>query len=376
MSSARPLAPPVERLAIVGAGLIGASVALAAAGRGSRVAVHDADPAVRRRAAEVGIPGVAASLADAVADAELVVVAVPSGAVAAVVMEVLALAPGAVVTDVAGLKAPVVDAVERGAATSGRDASRFVGGHPMAGSERSGPEAADAALFQGAAWVLTPTERTDDEALRRASAFVAGCGARALVLGPERHDELVAIVSHLPQLVASALVDTAAESVDELDALLAVAGPGFRDTTRVAAGDAAPWAELVLGNAPALVAALDALGARLAGLSGAIAAGRGEDVTALLARASDARRRLVPKSDAPGVDLVVPVRDEPGALAVVTRVLGEAGINVEDLSMRHATHGGVGALLVRVRADAQARALRALGEAGVAAHVDGERLGG
>ncbi len=355
------------RIAVDGVGLIGGSVALAARGAGwERVRTTDADPDVLRRARELGLPGVTDALDDTLVGADLVVVAVPGPAVVKVVREVAALAPrDAVITDVAGLKATLVEEVE--AALSDADArpERFVGGHPMAGSERSGPEAADPQLFQAAPWVLTPSPVTDDGALASVRSFVASLGARVLVLGPERHDELVTVVSHLPLFVASALVDVAADPVGDVDAVLAVAGTGFRDTTRVAASDAGPWADVVERNAEALAGRLDALGSRVAGLAAAIRAGRRDEVADLLERASRARRRLVPKSDEGVVDVVVPLLDAPGSLAAATRALGEAGVNIEDLSMRHASHADSGVLIVRIRSDALVRAGAALDGAGI-----------
>ena len=366
---------PPSRVAVVGAGLIGGSVALAARAAGcASVLLTDRDPAVLARARALGLPGATEVLADAIADAELVVIAVPAAAVVDVAVAVVRTAPeDAVLTDVAGLKAALVADVESALRAAAADPARFVGGHPMAGSERSGPEAADARLFQAAPWVLTPTASTGDDSLARVRAFVAALGARVLVLGARRHDELVTVVSHLPQFVASALVDVAADSVDDVDALLAVAGTGFRDTTRVAASDAGPWADLVAHNADALADRLATFAARVSGLAAAIRDGRTEEVEALLDRASQARRRLVPKADVEGVDLVVPLRDEPGSLAAATRALGEAGVNVEDLSMRHASHADVGALIVRVRADALERATTALAAAGIGWRIGDER---
>jgi prephenate dehydrogenase len=242
----------------------------------------------------------------------------------------------------------------------------------MAGSERSGPEAAEATLFQGATWVLTPVATTADDTLERVSALVAALGSRVLVLAPERHDELVTVVSHLPQLVASLLTDVAsATAPDALDALLAIAGPGFRDTTRVAASDPGMWTGLVASNAPAIALSLRRYAQALDGLVRAVEQGDSSAITALLERASVARRRLVPKGIVEDtVDVVVPVRDEPGALADATRALGEAGINIEDLTMRHASHADVGALIVRVLATVSVRAIEALRAAGLAAHVE------
>lgn len=232
----------------------------------------------------------------------------------------------------------------------------------MAGSERSGPSAADPSLFVGATWVLTPSERTDDAVLARAGELVRDVGARVLVLDPDVHDTIVGFVSHLPQLVASVLADVAAETVGtERDAVLAVAGPGFRDTTRIAASDPELWLDIVDGNRAAVLRALEAFRLRLDEVVDAV---RGEDAEGLrtvLDRASRARRRLVPKQlDAPVVDLVVPLRDRPGEIGRIAGALGSAGINIEDLAMRHASAADRGSLLVRVVESDRPSALAAL----------------
>lgn len=368
-------AAPFTRVTVVGAGLVGGSVAAAACAAGiAEVVLVDPDPAVRRRASERQLAHrVTDDLAAAVADAELVVVAVPAPVTATVVAEVARSArPDAVLTDVASLKGAVVTAVE--AALAEWRPARFVGGHPMAGSERSGPDAADAELFQGATWVLTPTACTADTALSRLSAFLRDLGARVLALPPDRHDRLVAVVSHLPQVAASALADVAAEATATSgEAVLAVAGGGFRDTTRVAASDPDLWLGILRGNRAAVLDALAALRLRLDGVRDALAAEDWDAVHALLARASAARRELVGKPDVErAVDLVVPLEDRPGTLATATTALGEAGVNVEDLAMRHAADGGRGALLLRVDAAAATRGLEALRRRGLAAHLESD----
>jgi prephenate dehydrogenase len=308
------------------------------------------------------------SWAAAATGAGTVVAAVPPPVIPAVLAEAAGLAlAGAVLTDVAGVKQRVV--TDTVAELGPEAAARFVGGHPMAGSERSGPGAADADLFSGATWILTPTDATSDEALAAVSDLVRAIGARVLVLAPDVHDTIVGLVSHLPQLVASVLADVAAEAVGaERDAVMAVAGPGFRDTTRIAASDPGLWVDIIDGNRPAIGAALDAFAARLDEVRGAVGRRDAEALGSVLRRASEARRRLVPKSiDQPTSDLTVPLRDRPGEIARITGALGSAGINIEDLAMRHATAADRGSLLVRVRRDVAARAVEVL----AAAHVDG-----
>jgi prephenate dehydrogenase len=366
---------------VCGGGLIGTSVALGLLRAGGyEVRVYDEDPAGREALARVLEASgqeamLAPSWAAAAADAQVLVAAVPPNVVA----EVLAIGalhalPTALLTDVASVKGRVVESVLTALATVGDAASRYVGGHPMAGSERSGAGAADAGLFTGATWVLTPSARTSDASLTSATELVTALGARVLVLDPTAHDTIVGLVSHLPQLVASVLAEVAAETVGtERDAVLAVAGPGFRDTTRIAASDPALWLDIVDGNRDAILRALDAFSSRLTVVVDAVRAEDTETLHAVLDRASQARRRLVPKRlDAALVDLIVPLQDRPGSIARISGALGSAGINIEDLAMRHASAADRGSLLVRILADDLTAARAALAAAGVeGAEVEG-----
>lgn len=370
-----PYPPPVRQVAVIGAGLVGGSIARGCRERGlARVVLTDRDPDVRRRAAELGLADeVAADLAGAVAGADLVIAAVPSPVVPEVLTAAAPLAgPAAVLTDAASLKRTLTLELESRLRAGGLGPERFVGGHPMAGTEHSGPEAADAQLFQGATWVLTPTAVTDDAALQRLAGFLRGLGARVLVLPPDQHDRLVAVTSHLPQVVASVLADVAADAVAASgEAVLAVAGGGFRDTTRIAASDPELWLPILGGNRPAVLDALTRYRARLAELHTALETDDAERLRAILARASAARRELVPKERVVELaDLVVPLPDEPGALAAVTTALGTAGVNVEDVAMRHEESGVRGVLLVRIAVAAVPRAVQALHRAGFPAHLD------
>jgi len=359
---------------VCGGGLIGASVALGLLRHGGYlVRIHDDDPAVREALAALLAPTadrvrITTSWEEAAQGADVLIAAVPPPAVASVLLRGAQVAhPQALLTDVAGIKGRIVDAVLAALAPLPDATARYVGGHPMAGSERSGPAAAVADLFTGATWVLTPTEHTSDGALTQAGRLVGELGARVLVLDAEVHDTIVGLVSHLPQLVASVLTDVAAETVGaERDAVLAVAGPGFRDTTRIAASDPALWLDIVDGNRDAVLRALDAFTARLEQVVAVIRAEDREGLRTVLDRASQARRRLVPKRlDADLIDLVVPLEDRPGNIARISGALGSAGINIEDLAMRHASAADRGSLLVRIRAEDLEPARRALIAAGV-----------
>lgn len=364
--------PPV--VAIVGAGLIGGSLALAAREAGvTEVRLTDSDEHVRRRAGVLKLGQVCDTIAECVAGADLVIAAVPSSAVADCLVHAAKHAPHtAVLTDVGSLKRDVVQTVNDALEAASLPASRFVGGHPMAGSEKSGPDASDSQLFHGATWILTPHGNTDDDALQLLSQFLHRLGARVLVLSPKRHDELVAVVSHLPQLVASSLASVAADAIEKTgDALLAVAAGGFRDTTRIAASDPELWMPILRGNREAVLDALDKMISQLAHMRDALSRDAVDDVKATLARARAARQQLVGKADGGAViDLSVPLTDQPGQLAKVAGALGEAGVNIEDIAMRHASARGVGALLVRVSVADATRAMDALAAADIPAQLE------
>jgi prephenate dehydrogenase len=203
-----------ERVAVIGTGLIGTSVALAATRVGCIVTGWDLDPAVASRATRLAGAVVADSLEECVAGAEIVVVAAPIGATAQLVAQALVAAPEAVVTDAASIKSAVV--LQVGALCPSEDMRRFVPGHPMGGSERSGPEHASASLIDGIVWVLTPTAASEESCVERLQSWVSRLGARPVRMPAERHDRLVAFVSHLPQVASTALMGLAAtEEADE-----------------------------------------------------------------------------------------------------------------------------------------------------------------
>ena len=260
-----------DTIAIVGLGLMGGSLGLALreGGIGRAITGYDALPGRAERAHALGaITAAAESPAAAVAGADLVVLAAPVLALRELLRAIAPhLAPRAVITDLGSAKAAVV----RWARETLPDPSRFVAGHPMAGKERSGIEAADAGLFAGAVWCLTPDEKTAPDALARLRALVAALGAHPLVLDPAAHDEAVAGASHLPLLAASALVLAVSTPPDWPDVARLAAG-GFRDTTRVASGDPRMARDIALSNREPLLRRLDAYIAALQALRAQVAA--------------------------------------------------------------------------------------------------------
>ncbi|MGZ4132110.1 MAG: prephenate dehydrogenase/arogenate dehydrogenase family protein [Actinomycetota bacterium] len=363
MTSSLPSEAP-RAVTVLGTGLIGTSVALAASRAGMQVRGWDRDPETAARAAATGALEAMPTLALACAGAELVVVATPIAAVAATVVEALRAAPQAVVTDAASIKASIVRDVA-GAANPDEE-SRFVPGHPMGGSERSGPEHASASVVDAIVWVVAPTERTAVEACAAVEAFVAAIGARAVRLTPERHDRLVAFVSHLPQVASTTLMGLAAtEEAGEPELLLLAAG-GFRDLTRLASSNPTLWSEILLANDLRVAEAIDLFVGRLTALRDAIVERQGEEVERTFADAKLARLRLATKptvrSGVAVLQTLIP--DEPGALAQITALLGEAGVNIEDLQIVHSPEGGRGTLHLTVAAASVEDAWRALADHG------------
>jgi len=356
---------PAQRVSIVGTGLIGTSIALAATRTGATVSTWDSDDAIGGRASQVAASRQAPSLDNAVEGADIVVVATPIPTIPALIAACLASSPGAVVTDVGSVKAALVrDTLEL---TPADDAPRFVPGHPLGGSERSGPEHASASVVDGIVWAITPHATSDPAAVESLEAWVASLGARPVRLDPARHDRLVAFVSHLPQVASTALMSLAAtEEAGEPEILLLAAG-GFRDLTRLAASNPALWSDIVLANRSAIAEAIDLYTERLGRLRDEIVGERGAEVEAIFAEAKHARLRLATKPTVrAGVAVLqIEVPDRPGALANLTAVLGAGEVNIEDLQIVHSPEGGRGTVHLTVAADAAERAGSVLGNVGL-----------
>jgi prephenate dehydrogenase len=328
-----------RRANVVGLGLIGGSVGLALRADGWRVSGSDADRRRAERALEIG----AVDAVDLDAEAVLTIVATPVAAIPAAARDALGRTSGAV-SDVGSVKAPVVMAVGD---------PRFVGGHPMAGSEQEGLDGARADLFEGAVWVLTPDDGTDPGAYSTVQAAVAAVGAEVVALPPDRHDALVAVVSHVPHLTAAALMRLAAEGADEHRALLRLAAGGFRDMTRVAAGHPGIWPDICGENRAAIVPVLDRLTAALGELRAAIDADDRGRLLGLLEEARHARLNLPSRLARPAdlAEVRVPVPDRVGVLAEVTTLATELGVNIADLEIAHSGEGEQGVLILLVEAD-------------------------
>lgn len=347
---------PLARLTVVGTGLIGASLGLAAAARGVRVAGWDPDPSALALAAKRGAVEAAGSLEEALVGAELAVVAAPIAALAEQVAAVLA-ATGeeTTVTDVGSTKASIVDA--------SAGSPRFVGGHPICGSESHGPENASAGLFEGATWFLTPTARTDAARHRLVHGFVADLGAFPVAIEPAAHDRLVALTSHLPHVLANVVVNRAGASRVEGHDPLASAGGSLRDMTRIAGANPRMWVDIFLDNAAALRSELADLRARIEQVEHALAEGDAGFLARWIGEAAQNRRRMLESAytDAGALHRVsVHVPDRPGVLAGITQALGAERINIQDFELEHISPERGGTVTLLVTGDDDARRAAAL----------------
>jgi prephenate dehydrogenase len=328
------------RALVVGTGLIGGSIALSLRQRGWHVAGLDADADALAEALDTGVIDQAGDDLEA----QIVFIATPAAAVAEEVGRILAT-PGrrhdTVVTDVSGVKTAIVHAA---------DHPRFIGGHPMAGSEQIGLRGAAPDLFEGAVWVLTPTSATDLDAFDRLQGVVTELGADVLVLTPDDHDRLVAVVSHVPHLVAATLMNAATVGAEQNAALLRLAAGGFRDMTRVAAGHPGIWPDICSENAGPIVEALEALLAELTVMRDRVAGNDRAAIFGVLQRASHARRNLPARIVRPDnlSELRIPVPDRHGVLAEITSLAADGGISIYDIEIAHSAEGPRGVLILVV----------------------------
>ena len=344
----------VLEVAVLGTGLIGGSLGLALTRGGLHVTGYDTSADRLARAVELGaVSEGTASPEAAVHGADVVFVAVPVGRVAELAVTALD-ASNAIVSDVGSVKAPVVAAVE---AARPDAASRFIGGHPMAGSEQEGVDGADADLFMGSTWVLTPTQHTSTEAFTTLRNLLFGLGAEVVAVTPEHHDQLVAVVSHVPQLAASTLMDVATSLGQQHRTLLRLAAGGFRDMTRIASGHPGIWPDIFTSNREAVLGALDAYLGALGAVRDLVAENDRDGILVMLERARAGRRSLpVGTADRGGalVEVRVPVSDRPGVIAEITTLAGRLGVNVSDLEIAHSIEGGGGVMVLVVPADGAA----------------------
>ncbi|MEO5975141.1 MAG: prephenate dehydrogenase/arogenate dehydrogenase family protein [Ilumatobacteraceae bacterium] len=323
-----------RRANVMGLGLIGGSLGLALIQRGWQVSGIDSRLQAESEALALGI----ISSVGIDPDADITFVATPVSSIAQQVRLALADTRG-LVTDVGGVKSAIVNEI---------DNSRFVGGHPMAGSELVGLQGADGSLFEGAVWVLTPRDSTADSSFASVAKIVGELGAEIVVLTPARHDQLIAVVSHLPHLTAATLMGLANSSAEEHVAVLRLAAGGFRDMTRVASGHPDIWIDVCRENRSAILAALDGM---IDGLNTMRTIVEEGDDKALLDRLQSARTA---RANLPGrvrelldvVEVRVPIPDRAGAAAEVFTLAAKLGVNVANFEVAHSVEGERGILIV------------------------------
>jgi prephenate dehydrogenase len=332
-----------RRAQVVGTGLMGGSIGLALRRKGWHVTGQDRHPATADRALGLG----ALDVVGWDPDAEVTFLATPVRSVADAARAALDTGQG-IVTDVGSVKGSIVEAV---------DDPRFIGGHPMAGSEQDGIDGADADLFVGAVWVLTPTATTDDARLARLRDVIAELGADVVALAPDHHDALVAVVSHVPHLTAASLMRMADDRSTEHRALLRLAAGGFRDMTRVASGHPGIWPDICAENRTAIVDVLDGLLASLTEVRGIVAGDDRDGLLTLLEQARAARANLPSRLTGVGdlCEVRIPVPDRAGVLAEVTTLAGTLDVNIADLEIAHSSEGDQGVLILLVEAQAAER---------------------
>ncbi|MGA3361738.1 MAG: prephenate dehydrogenase/arogenate dehydrogenase family protein [Solirubrobacteraceae bacterium] len=345
-------------VAVVGVGLIGGSIGLAARERlGAHVVGFDPDKGVGSAALQRGaVERVAASVAEAVANAELVFVAAPVGVLAETLDAVLEAAPAdCAVSDVGSTKRTIV---------SGRTDPRFIGGHPLAGAETSGVEHARADLFDGATWYLTPGIETSGALYERLHKALVGIGAQPAAIDAAVHDRVMASVSHLPHVFANVLVAQAARALGD-GAEVPATGPSFRDATRVAGANATIWPDIYLSNSDALIALIDETQQRLTAVRDALAADDRDAIEHWNEGARLDRDALLGAGFAGGSlhELRAAVTDRPGIVAEIALALGRAQISIVDMALAPSRDGGQGVVALWVRGEEQAQRATELIEA-------------
>ena len=346
---------------MVGTGLIGTSIALALRARGHRVLLADTDAGNLQIAEDM-----TGAARDSGEHVDVATVAVPPQETAHVVVELLRDERAQTVTDTASIKSAPLRAVIAALADSSA-AKRYAGGHPLAGRERTGPRAARADLFAGRPWVVTPGDAASPEAVRDVRWLARECQASPVVMTVDEHDRAVAITSHLPQIVASAL---AAQLAGETDAVIGLVGQGLRDMTRIAGSDPQLWGAIAAGNAGPLGDVLDRFGDALRDMATALAGSpqAAEAAVRELMEAGGAGRRRMPgkHGGTPRAYRPVPVvvRDQPGQMARLLADAAGAGVNIEDLRVDHAPGLPVGVIELYVAPESEAVLGAALAERG------------
>lgn len=361
----------LDKITIVGMGLIGGSLGMALVGKGfgGQIWGVDVNPSSLEIAAQTAAGHrFTTNLAEGVQDADLVVLATPVGKTTEILQAMAGyLKPGCIITDVGSVKGAVVKAAVQVLPPE----VSFIGGHPMAGSEVAGINGADRYLFENAVYVLTPTEETPPYAVEAVRRLAEAVGARVVFYPPGEHDLLVAGVSHLPHLVAAALVNTVGGLQEENHPALMLAAGGFRDTTRIASGQALMWRDIFLTNREATLELIQRFKKAVGELESAITAGAGPQIESLLNRARITREQVPAKMKGylPSLhEIIVTVPDRPGMIADIATYLGQEGININDIEILRVREGDGGTIRLGVSTGENLhRALKVLRSNGIIA---------
>lgn len=338
-----------KKVAVIGVGLIGGSISLALKKKWPDITVtayhHNIDRLSQAKKLKV-IDEVTDNLEVLCGGAEFIFICTQVSMIIPMLKQIKSFAsPGAVVTDVGGTKSNIVKEGE-GIFSGGAD---FIGGHPLAGSEQKGVLAASASLFKNAVYVLTPTTNTSPDSFQKLHGLLTQIGARVIALSPEKHDQVVAIISHLPHLLASSLINLAARSAKEPENILLFAAGGFRDMTRIAASDPELWVEISLENRTAILETLDNYITELSSLRKTLDSGDAASLANDLGQARELRRSLSMSQPAEVKlrEIKIPVTDSPGVISRITLAFGKQGINIEDIQIFHTgEESGIVRLLV------------------------------
>ncbi len=341
------------RVAVLGVGLIGGSIGIAARERlGAYVVGCNRSPGALKTALEIGALDEAVGSIGEIGDADIAIAAVSVDALPDAVRDLCDALPTAVVTDVGSTKQALVEAV---------DSERFIGGHPLAGAESTGVAFARENLFDGATWYLTPSERTPGVLYERLARFISGLGAVPTAIAPDEHDRLMAAVSHLPHVVANLLVAQAAEALGGEG--LPATGPSFRDATRVAGANPDLWAQIYRANSAAIGTQIDDLVRRLQEVRAMLET---DDLGGWQAAAAHQRSALLAVGLMGGEarEIRASVPNKPGVVAQLALALGRAGINITDMSLAPEPDNRTGVVGLWVRPGDAERAIELVAELG------------
>ncbi|WP_408956521.1 prephenate dehydrogenase/arogenate dehydrogenase family protein [Natroniella sp. ANB-PHB2] len=357
----------ISKIAVVGVGLIGSSLGLAFQDleQVEEVVGIDQNSSHLQQALEMGVINSTASLKEGVQGVDLVIVATPVGTIVDLIEEItLHVDQETLITDVGSTKSSLVEQLE---VTVAAKEQIYIAGHPMTGSEVVGPSGADKYLFENAIYVLTETEQTDQTALTALKALLEKLGAQVLVLDPKRHDQIVALTSHLPHIVAVNLMQVIDQFAQSDGLITSLTAGGFRDTTRIAAGDPTMWKDIFLYNQVEVLKVVEAFEDKLAQLKELIIKQAEEELLEQLTQARESRLQLPMKKKGllpTNYELIITLKDEPNAIGQVASLLGKEGINIQDIEVLKVREDGGTLRLSLSQEEEQIKACTLLQEAG------------